>query len=34
MSLETKDKNIDVLYIFSFRSTLSSWKNSDFLTGK
>ena len=31
MSLETKDKNIDVLYIFSFRSTLSSWKNSGFL---
>ena len=31
MSLETEDKNIDVLYIFSFRSTLSSWKNSGFL---
>ncbi len=31
MSLGTKDKNIDVLYIFSFRSTLSSWKNSGFL---
>lgn len=31
MSLETKDKNIDVLYIFSFRSTLSSWKNSGFM---
>mgnify|MGYP001298167375 CR=1 FL=1 len=30
MSLKTKDKKINILYIFSFRSTLLSWRNSGF----